>query len=176
MANWRCRGPISDVRRVLASLVVLTPEESLSRARLLWLAPSLATDQYDYLACAELSEQSVRIGAELKDPQVVGWWFILASAGGQTGGDLQGAGELVKSCAGSCSISCPGPTGSGVIRSAWNRKLGTEQRASLPSTTATGSRPCSKPLPGWQRNVVGTSGPLCSLAPLSISAKRPLLA
>lgn len=38
MAYWWCRGPVSDVRRVLASLIEPTPEDSLPRARLLWVA------------------------------------------------------------------------------------------------------------------------------------------
>jgi predicted ATPase/DNA-binding CsgD family transcriptional regulator len=70
---WVCRGPFSDVRRVLAALIDITPLESLPRARLLWVAASMATTQNDYGACAALSEESLRIGKLVKDAEAVGW-------------------------------------------------------------------------------------------------------
>ena len=70
---WICRGPLSDVRRILASLTDMTPPESLPRARLLWARASVAGPQNDYSACAALSEESLRIGKLVKDAEVVGW-------------------------------------------------------------------------------------------------------
>jgi non-specific serine/threonine protein kinase len=72
-AYWACRGPASDVRRILTALTDMTPLESLPRARLLWVAASMAAAQNDYGACAALSEESLRIGRLLKDAEIVGW-------------------------------------------------------------------------------------------------------
>jgi len=75
-AFWQCRGPISDVRRVLASLIEATPEDSLPRGRLLWVASAQAVAQNDCEASAALGEESLRIGTLLKDVNIVGWSLI----------------------------------------------------------------------------------------------------
>ena len=75
-AFWTCRGPVSDVRRVLASLIEVTPEEGLPRGCLLWVAAAMAATQNDYEASAALSEESLRIGTLLKDVNIVGWSLI----------------------------------------------------------------------------------------------------
>jgi predicted ATPase/DNA-binding CsgD family transcriptional regulator len=72
-AYWACRGPVSDVRRILTSLTDMTPPESLPRARLLRAAATMAATQNDYGVGAALSEESLRIGRLLKDAEVVGW-------------------------------------------------------------------------------------------------------
>jgi DNA-binding CsgD family transcriptional regulator len=72
-AFWVCRGPISDVRRVVASLIEVTAADSLPRAGLLWVAAALAIAQNDPEAAAALSEESLRIGTLLHDPSIVGW-------------------------------------------------------------------------------------------------------
>src|SRR5262249_32310071 len=71
MAYWACRGPYGDVRRVLTLLADVTPENSLPRARLLWVAAIMAASQNNYDASAELSEESLRIGTQLRDAEVV---------------------------------------------------------------------------------------------------------
>ena len=58
---WVSRGPFGDVRRVLTSLAELAPEDSVPRARLLWVAAVMAMSVNDYDACAALSEESLRI-------------------------------------------------------------------------------------------------------------------
>ena len=62
MAFWACRGPFGDVRRMLTSLAELAPEDSLPRARLLWVASVMAGSQNDYEACcrAQCREPSHR--------------------------------------------------------------------------------------------------------------------
>ena len=72
-AFWAARGPVSDVRRVLAGLAEAAPEDSIPRARLLWVASSLAISQNDYAAAAELAAESLRIGTLRKDVDAVGW-------------------------------------------------------------------------------------------------------
>jgi predicted ATPase/DNA-binding CsgD family transcriptional regulator len=75
-AFWVCRGPISDVRRVLASLAELAPEDSPPRGCLLWVAALLAVTQNDHEAAAALSEESLRIGTLRHDVTIVGWSLI----------------------------------------------------------------------------------------------------
>ena len=75
-AFWICRGPISDVRRILASLIEVTAADSLPRAGLLWLAAALAIAQNDAEAAAALSDESLRIGTLLRDVNIVGWSLV----------------------------------------------------------------------------------------------------
>jgi non-specific serine/threonine protein kinase len=91
---WVCRGPFSDVRRILAALIDVTPVESLPGARLLWVAASMATTQNDYGACAALSEQSLSIGKLVKDAEVVGWSLTYLALGRWFEGDLAEATKL----------------------------------------------------------------------------------
>jgi predicted ATPase/DNA-binding CsgD family transcriptional regulator len=92
-AFWACHGPFSDVRRVLASLAEAAPANSVSRGRLLWVAASMATTQNDYDACAALSEESLRIGTEAKDVEVVAWSLIMGAPVSWINGDLTAATE-----------------------------------------------------------------------------------
>jgi hypothetical protein len=66
LAYWLSRGPLADVRRVLAALIEAAPANSIPRARLLWVAASMALSQNDYDASAALSEESLRIGTETR--------------------------------------------------------------------------------------------------------------
>jgi non-specific serine/threonine protein kinase len=68
---WASRGPFGDVRRVLTSLAELAPENSLARARFLWVAAIMAVSANDYEACAALAEESLRIGTAVRDVEVV---------------------------------------------------------------------------------------------------------
>jgi len=94
VAYWACRGPSSDVQRVLASLVNMTPPESLPRAQLLWVAAAMATTQNDYGACAALSQESLRIGRLVKDAEVVGWSMTYLATARWFAGDLAEATKL----------------------------------------------------------------------------------
>jgi non-specific serine/threonine protein kinase len=76
------------VRRVLAALIDVTLVDSLPRARLLWVAASMATTQNDYGACATLSQESLRIGKLVKDAEVVGWSLTYLALGRWFAGDL----------------------------------------------------------------------------------------
>jgi DNA-binding CsgD family transcriptional regulator len=95
MHFWACRGPFGDVRRVLSSLAESAPENS--RARLLWVAAVMALCQNDYDACAALSEESLRIGTEVRDVEVVAWSLILGAVPRWMAGDTAGAAERVES-------------------------------------------------------------------------------
>jgi len=73
VAYWTGRGPYGDLRRVLTSLAELTPEDSRPRAHLLWAAAAMASSQTDFDACTALSRESLRIGTQLNDAEVVAW-------------------------------------------------------------------------------------------------------
>jgi predicted ATPase/DNA-binding CsgD family transcriptional regulator len=94
---WVSRGPFGDVRRVLISLAELTPEDSIARGRLFWVAAIMASSMNDYAACAALSEESLRIGAVAKDVEVVGWALTVSAMPRLRDGDLVGAKERVES-------------------------------------------------------------------------------
>jgi non-specific serine/threonine protein kinase len=93
-AFWICRGPISDVRRVLASLIEVASEDSLPRAGLLWVAADMAVAQNDPEAAAALSEESLRIGTLLNDPNIVGWSLIYLTLAHWFAGDPPEATRL----------------------------------------------------------------------------------
>ena len=94
---WACRGPFGDVRRVLSSLAESAPENSVSRGYLLWAAAVMALCQNDYDACAALSEESLRIGTEVRDVEVVAWALITGAVPRWMAGDTAGAAERVES-------------------------------------------------------------------------------
>jgi len=94
---WVSRGPFGDVRRVLTSLAELAPENSIPRARLLWLAAVMALSANDYDACAALGEESLRIGTAARDAEVVGWALTMVAVPRFHDGDLPGAKEQVES-------------------------------------------------------------------------------
>ena len=97
VAYWMSHGPYGDVRRVLNSLTELAPENSVPRARLLWVAAFMAISQNDYDACAALSAESLRIGTEVRDVEVVTWSLIMGAIPHWVRGDTAGAAERVES-------------------------------------------------------------------------------
>jgi len=94
---WVSRGPFGDVRRVLTSLADLAPENSVPRARLLWVAAIMAMAANDYEACAAFGEESLRIGTATRDAEVVGWALLVTSVPRFSDGDLAGAKERAES-------------------------------------------------------------------------------
>ena len=94
---WVSRGPFGDVRRVLVSLAQLAPENSVARGRLFWVAAIMASSQNDYDACAELSEESLRIGTASRDVELVGWALIASHMPPFRAGDLAAAKEYLTS-------------------------------------------------------------------------------
>ena len=97
MAFWACRGPFGDVRRRLTALAELAPEDSLARARLLWVAALMAASQNDYDAGAVLSGESLRIGIETKDVEVVAWSLLRDAMSRWADGDLAGSTRQLES-------------------------------------------------------------------------------
>jgi len=97
MTFWACRGPFSDVRRVLTALAETAPQRSLARAQLLWVAAVMAHRENDYAACAELCDASRQIGTELKDTEVVAWSLLVGAIPLWAEGDLTGAKQRLES-------------------------------------------------------------------------------
>jgi predicted ATPase/DNA-binding CsgD family transcriptional regulator len=97
MAYWASRGPFGDVRRVLTSLAELAQENSVARARLLWVAAIMALNQNDADACRALSDESLRIGTEVKDVEVAAWSLLIGAIPRWLDGDLAGATEQMES-------------------------------------------------------------------------------
>jgi non-specific serine/threonine protein kinase len=91
MTFWACRGPFSDVRRVLTALAETAPQRSLARAQLLWVAAVMAHRENDYAACAALCEASHHIATELKDVEVAAWSLLVGAIPLWAEGDLTGA-------------------------------------------------------------------------------------
>ena len=85
------------MRRVLDSLIEVTPQDSIPRARLLWVAAAMATSQNDYEASSARSLESLRIGTLLKDVNVVGWSLIYVTIARWFAGDLAEATRLSQS-------------------------------------------------------------------------------
>jgi non-specific serine/threonine protein kinase len=94
---WVSRGPFGDVRRVLTSLADLAQENSVPRARLLWVAAIMAMAVNDYDACATLGEESLSIGTATRDAEVVAWALLVTSVPRLSDGDLAGAKERAES-------------------------------------------------------------------------------
>jgi DNA-binding CsgD family transcriptional regulator len=97
VAYWSARGPYGDVRRMLSSLAGLAPENSVSRARLLWVSAAMAISQNDYDGCAALSEESFRIATEVRDVEAAAWTLVWRAMPFWNAGDTAAASELVES-------------------------------------------------------------------------------
>src|SRR5262249_48734592 len=97
MTFWACRGPFSDVRRVLTALAEAAPQHSLARAQLLWVASVMAHRENDYSACAALCHASLQIGTELRDVEVVAWSLLVGAIPLWAEGDLTGATQRLES-------------------------------------------------------------------------------
>jgi len=96
-AYWTAHGPYGDVRRMLSSLVELTPDNSISRARLLMVSAAIATSQNDYDGCAALSAESFRIATEVRDVEATVWSLVLRAMPPWNAGDTAAAAELAES-------------------------------------------------------------------------------
>lgn len=82
------RGPVRDARRVLASLIELTPPDSLTRARGLWVSALLAIVSNDYLDAGRMAQEALRIGQLLGNAEITAgcldYLGIVAWAEGRT--------------------------------------------------------------------------------------------
>jgi predicted ATPase/DNA-binding CsgD family transcriptional regulator len=97
MPFWVSRGPFGAVRQMLTSLAELAPEDSLPRARLLVVAAVMASSQNDYDGCGMLSNESLRIGTEVRDVEVVAWALVHDAMARWVEGDLPNSARQLES-------------------------------------------------------------------------------
>jgi non-specific serine/threonine protein kinase len=97
MPFWVSRGPFGAVRQMLTSLAELAPEDSLPRARLLVVAAVMASSQNDYDGCGMLSNESLRIGTEVRDVEVVAWALVHDAMARWVEGDLANSARQLES-------------------------------------------------------------------------------
>lgn len=96
MVYWFCRGPWREVQRIVDVLIELAPQNSLPRARLLWVGATLASALNDYPGAGERSREALRIGKHVKDAEIVGFsslWLALAKF---VAGDQEEVAELAQ--------------------------------------------------------------------------------
>ena len=70
---WWSRGPLGDVRRVLEAFYLLTAENSVPRGWCLFAMARLATVQTDAAVAPPMAAESLRIGREHDDADLIGW-------------------------------------------------------------------------------------------------------
>lgn len=103
MVFWVCRGPWREVNRIVATLTELAPQDSLARARLLWVGAALACALNDYTGAGELSREALRIGKQLKDADIVARASLWLAVPKFVAGDVSGATELAQEAR---SVAC----------------------------------------------------------------------
>ena len=91
------RGPIRDARRVLGSLIDLTPEESLIRGQGLWVAAIFALVLNDYLDARRLAEEGLRIGRRLGNAEITACSLDYLGIVAWAEGNISEADSLVSS-------------------------------------------------------------------------------
>ena len=70
---WASQGPVTDVTRVLASLVELLPEPDRPRGTVLWLSAMFAAQQGQSTAGVQLGTEALAIGRATGDAELVAW-------------------------------------------------------------------------------------------------------
>src|SRR4051794_2155606 len=68
---WVAQGPVSDIRRVVATLLPSIPGAGTARGRAMYTAGSLAFVQNDYAFARRMFEEAVTIGRETRDADLV---------------------------------------------------------------------------------------------------------
>jgi len=68
---WWSRGPLGDVRRISESFLPLTADGSVARARCLSIGAVLALIQNDFAAAQPMLDESMRIGRETDNAELV---------------------------------------------------------------------------------------------------------
>src|SRR5215472_5526529 len=97
MVYWECRGPWRDVQRLLTALAELAGKDSLARARLVWVAGTMASAQNDYAGTGEISRECLRIGKLVNDAEMVAESSFLLAVSDFVAGRPHEALELAQS-------------------------------------------------------------------------------
>jgi len=91
------RGPMRDARRVLASLIELTPPDSLARGHGLWVMAVLAVTEPDYVDARSRAEEGLRIGQRLANAEVMACSLRCLGIVARAEGRIADADSLVRS-------------------------------------------------------------------------------
>jgi predicted ATPase/DNA-binding CsgD family transcriptional regulator len=97
LAYWSSRGQFGDLRRMLTSLALLTPEDSASRAHYVRAAAVMANSQNDVDARESLARESLRVATASNDSDAIALslaWLAIPLA---MAGNLTEAVELAES-------------------------------------------------------------------------------
>ncbi len=94
---WGSRGPVSDARRVVNSLIEALPEDDLARGHLLLAGAVLAINQNDFAAIGALSAEYLEIGRRLDDSEVVAAALMFQGVTHMVAGELTAAEQLAQS-------------------------------------------------------------------------------
>lgn len=94
---WGSRGPVTDARRTVTSLLEATPEDGLPRANLLLAAAGLAINQNDFAAVGVLSAELLRIGRQLNESEVVASALMFQGLTRLVAGELKATEQLAES-------------------------------------------------------------------------------
>lgn len=97
LAYWSSRGQFGDLRRILASLALLTPDDSAPRAHYVRAAAVMANSQNDVDARESLARESLRVATASHDSDAIALslaWLAIPLA---MSGNLTEAVELAES-------------------------------------------------------------------------------
>jgi DNA-binding NarL/FixJ family response regulator len=72
-AFWHCARPVSEIVRLLESLIERVPDGSHAHATGVWVAASLLAVQRDLERADEVAVRALALGRALGDPEVVAW-------------------------------------------------------------------------------------------------------
>ena len=70
---WASAGPATDVRRVLAALIELSPTPGRPRGVLLWTSAVFSSHARGSTAAARMATEALEIGRAMHDPDIVVW-------------------------------------------------------------------------------------------------------
>jgi len=115
---WFVRGPLSDARRVLASLCERTAEDSLARGEAFWVGATLAVVQNDVDAAAQRLNESLRIGRLVGSLEIVGWSMVYLGVIAWAQGKLEEAGAHLEA-----ALELARPTSRAIVLAGLNMQV-----------------------------------------------------
>ena len=71
------RDPVSEIVRLLETLIELVPDGTRARATALWVAAALHAVQRDLESADRMAQEALELGRGLGDPEVVEWSLLV---------------------------------------------------------------------------------------------------
>jgi DNA-binding NarL/FixJ family response regulator len=75
-AFWHCARPVSEIVRLLETLIAVVPEGTRARATALWVAGALHAVQRDLEPASRMAAEALELGRRLGDAEVVEWSLL----------------------------------------------------------------------------------------------------